>query len=245
MMENVMREWVTEKGKLHFTLIDPDKQPPEKAGELASIAESYGSNAIMVGGSTVEGGIVDETVIAIKGSCSLPTILFPSTAAGVSPNADYIFWMTLLNSRNRRFLVGEQVKAAVPLSKTNVKPIPMGYIVISTSSIPTEVEKVGEVDRIRGEDGGKALSYALTAEYFGLHCVYLEAGSGAEKPVPAEMIKIVGDALSIPVIVGGGVRDGDSAVKAVEAGADVIVSGNIAEQDESKLKEIIEAVKNR
>ncbi len=244
-MENTLKKWVDEKKKLHFTLIDPEKQKPEEAGELALKAESFGTNAIMVGGSTIEGTIVDDTVKAIKNSSSLPTILFPSTAKGVSPNSDYIFWMMLLNSMDRRFLIGEQMKAAIPLSTSNIKPIPMGYIVISTSSKPTEVEKVGQVDKIGVGDIEKALSYALTAEYYGMHCIYLEAGSGAQNPVPVAMIAMIKDKISIPLIVGGGIRDPDTAKKIADAGADIIVTGTIAENDPEKLGEIIKAINPR
>jgi phosphoglycerol geranylgeranyltransferase len=198
----------------------------------------------MVGGSTTGGKIVDETVRAIKKVCGLPVILFPSTAAGFSPSANYIFWMMLLNSMNRRFLVGEQVKAALPLSRSGVKPIPMGYIVVSTSGSPTAVEVVGEVDRIAESYVEKAVAYALTAEYYGMGCVYLEAGSGAEKPVPDEMIRAVKNALSIPLIVGGGIRDAETAGKKIKAGADVIVTGTIAEKgDLGTHAEIIREIK--
>ncbi len=232
-----------EKGRLHFTLIDPDKQSPEQAGELAARAESYGSDAIMIGGSTVGHEPTDRTTEAVKKACKLPTILFPSTAAGLSRHADHIFWMMLMNSNSRRFLVGEQVKAAPHVKKLGVNPVPMGYIVVSTSREPTTVEKVGEVDRIGEDDIDKAVAYALTAEYYGMECVYLEAGSGADKPVPAEMIRAVKEALKVPLIVGGGIRDVGAAEKVVTAGADVIVTGTIAEQNPEKLKRIVEAVK--
>jgi len=240
---NVIEGWVRDRGRLHFTLIDPDKQAPAKAGELARLAESLGSDAIMVGGSTAGGKLTDECTKAVKESCRLPTILFPSKAGGVSARSDYIFWMMLMNSSNRRFLVGEQVKAAIPLSKTSVKPISMGYVVVSTSSRPTTVEVVGEVDRISENEVEKAVSYALAAQYFGMHCVYLESGSGAEKTVPEEMIKGVKKNLAIPLIVGGGIRDAKTAETVVEAGADVIVTGTIAEQKPEKLGGIIAAVK--
>lgn len=239
----MIQGWVGRKGRLHFTLIDPDKQNPKEAGGLARTCASYGTDAIMVGGSTTGGSVVDETVREIKGSCRLPVILFPSTAAGVSRNADYIFWMMLLNSNNRRFLVGEQFKAAIPLSKTKVKAIPMGYIVVSTSSTPTAVERVGVVDKISESDVEKAVAYALTAQYFGMQCVYLEAGSGAEKPVPDVMVKKVKQALDIPLIVGGGIRDAETAKKKIKAGADVIVTGTIAEKNPKVVEEIIKAVK--
>ena len=66
---------------LHFSLLDPDKQSPKVAGEIASTAEKAGSSVIMVGGSTlVSQKQVDETVKAIKQNSSLPVILFPSGA---------------------------------------------------------------------------------------------------------------------------------------------------------------------
>jgi len=238
----VIRGWLG-KGILHFTLIDPDKQPPEAAGRLAGKAEAYGSDAIMIGGSTAGHEVTDRVAAAIKAECGLPTILFPSTAAGLTRHADYIYWMMLMNSMSRRFLVGEQVKAAPYVKKLGIKTIPMGYIVVSMSSKPTTVERVGEVDRILPGEMDKAVAYALTAEYYGMECVYLEAGSGAEKPVPAEMIRAVKKAVTVPLIVGGGIRDAAAAKAAVEAGADVIVTGTIAERDPEMLGNIIRAVK--
>lgn len=240
---NVIQGWVESRGKLHFTLIDPDRQTPREAGRLASICESYGTDAVMVGGSTAGGSVVDKTVKAVKASSRLPVILFPSTAAGVSASADYVFWMMLLNSKSRRFLVGEQAKAAIPLSRTKVRPIGMGYIVVSTSKIPTTVERVGDVERITVKDVERAVAYALTAENFSMHCVYLEAGSGAESPVPAGMIKAVRGAIRIPLIVGGGIRSPEAAASAARAGADVVVTGTIAERNPEALGGIIKAVK--
>jgi len=239
----MIRELVSKGGKHHFTLIDPDKQSPQEAGKLAAVAERYGTDAIMIGGSTAGHAVTDAVTAAVKAATKLPTILFPSTAAGLSPKADYIFWMMLMNSKDRRFLVGEQVKAAPLLKKTGVKPIPMGYIVISTSAKPTTVERVGDVDRILPEDVDKAVAYALTAQYYGMECVYLEAGSGADKPVPNRMIAAVKAAVTVPVIVGGGIRDGKAAFEAAVSGADIIVTGTILERDPKRLEEIIAAVK--
>jgi phosphoglycerol geranylgeranyltransferase len=240
-----LKPLISEKGVLHFTLIDPDKQPAEAAGALAAQAESYGSDAIMIGGSTAGHQVTDAITAGIKAKTKLPTILFPSTAAGLTRHADYIYWMMLMNSQSRRFLVGEQMRAAPYVRKLGIKTIPMGYIVVSTSVKPTTVERVGEVDRILPDEADKAVAYALTAEYYGMECVYLEAGSGADKPVPAGMVSAVKQAISIPLIVGGGIRDPQAAKAAVSAGADVIVTGTIAERDPKKLEGIIAAVKGR
>jgi phosphoglycerol geranylgeranyltransferase len=235
-------DWVG-GGRLHFTLIDPDKQAPEKAQELAQAAQEYGSDAIMIGGSTAGHDVTDKVTAGIKSGSTLPTILFPSTSAGITRHADYIFWMMLMNSKDRRFLVGEQMRAAPQIKKLGIKTIPMGYIVVSTSAQPTTVEKVGKVEPILPEDVDTAIAYALTAEYYGMDCVYLEAGSGADKPVPEKMISAVKKEIGIPLIVGGGVRDSDAAKKVISAGADILVTGTIAERDSEKLRQIIASIK--
>ena len=222
-------------------------KPEEVYVSMDRFYRSYGVNPGRSGFDLCleAGSLVDETVRSIKDACSLPVILFPATASGVSPRADYIFWMMLMNSSNRRFLVGEQAKAAVPLSKTKILPISMGYIVVSTSSRPTAVERVGEVERISEDDVDKAVSYALTAQYFGMECVYLEAGSGAEKPVSDAMVRAVRKALSVPIIVGGGIRDAGTARTKVAAGADIIVTGTVVERNPEIVRDIIRAVKEK
>lgn len=244
---NVIRGWLKEKKeKLHFTLIDPDKQKPEKAAKIASICSSYGTDAIMIGGSTYKGDAtpaIQQTIGLIKGVIDLPIITFPHSHTSLTENTDYVFFMSLLNSRNRRFLIEEQVLGSSVVRDFGIHPIAMGYIIVSTSKKKTAVEKLADLDVIKDDDIDKLLSYALTAQYYGMHCIYLEAGSGAEKPIPNEMVMAVHENLSIPLIIGGGIRDGKTARDKVEHGADVIVTGTIAEEKLNKVKEIIEAVK--
>jgi phosphoglycerol geranylgeranyltransferase len=79
----------------------------------------------------------------------------------------------------------------------------------------------------------------------GMNYIYLEAGSGAPRPVPPELVQVVKRALpSAVLIVGGGVRSPEVAVELAKAGADVIVTGNIVEDDLGKALEIIRAVKS-
>jgi phosphoglycerol geranylgeranyltransferase len=117
----------------------------------------------------------------------------------------------------------------------------MGYIVFEPGM---RVGEVGRADLVSRTDSQKAVEYALAAEFFGMACVYLESGSGAPKPLPSGTIRAVRNMLSIPVIVGGGITTAASARKVVEAGADVIVTGTVAErQGETVLAEIIGAVR--
>lgn len=232
------------KRALHFTLIDPEDQSIEDAGKRAKICESYGTDAIMVGGSTIkESKIVDETIKEIKENCSLPVILFPNASTSISQYADYIFFMSMLNSKERKYLVEEQLKGALLVKKFNIKVISMAYIVISTSVLKTEVEKASQLDIIKSYDIKKALNYALLAKYLGFTCIYLEAGSGAEHPIANEMIYEIKKEVRIPIIVGGGIRNGRIAREKVKAGADVIVTGTLIEENLEKVKEIIRAIK--
>ncbi|MBU2508390.1 MAG: geranylgeranylglyceryl/heptaprenylglyceryl phosphate synthase, partial [Bacteroidetes bacterium] len=85
---------------------------------------------------------------------------------------------------------------------------------------------------------------ALAAEFMGMKFIYLEAGSGAQYSVPNEMVQLVSKYCTIPVIVGGGIRDAETARDKVKHGAKVIVTGNYFEDENSwdKLKEFAQAV---
>lgn len=214
-------------GPLHFTLIDPDEQPPKEAGLMAKAASDAGSHLILVGGSTSQGGrSMDKMVKLIKKLSGLPVVLFPGGSGQLSAHADAVLFMQLLNSKSRRFLVGEQVAGAPLIDKIRMEPIPMGYLVVAPGGT---VGKVGQAELIAQDDLDTAVAYALAAKFFGMRFVYLEAGSGAATPVPPAMIRAVKKAVDIPVIVGGGIRDVDAAHDAIRAGADIIVTGTLVE----------------
>jgi phosphoglycerol geranylgeranyltransferase len=240
-----INELIKEKeGTLHFTLIDPDRQTQKELESRVKTCRQYGTDAFMVGGSSsFSQHLLDKTVQTIKTAVDLPVILFPNSAAALSKYADYIFFMSLLNTDDPRFLINEQVLAAPFIEKTSIHPISMAYIVISTSQKPTTIERRVNLDIIRHNDTKKVLNYALTAQYFGMSCIYLEAGSGADKPIPLSIIKAVKNKIDRPLIVGGGIRCAEQAKDIADAGARVIVTGTIVEQNLSKLKSIIRAIK--
>jgi phosphoglycerol geranylgeranyltransferase len=214
-------------GPLHLTLIDPDRQEPQAAAEMAKAAADAGSHAVMVGGSTPERArVVDQACKLIKKASGLPVILFPGGASQVSTHADAVWFMSLLNSRSRDFLVGEQVKGAPTVKRLDLEAIPMGYLVVEPGGT---VGRVGQAELIRRDDHDTAIAYALAAQYFGMRYVYLEAGSGASQPVPPAMVRAVKGAIDVPLIVGGGLRTAEMAQEAIEAGADIIVTGTLVE----------------
>ncbi len=235
------------KGRaLHFTLLDPDRQTPGEAGRLAAACRDSGTDAIMVGGSgRFRAGRLERTVAAVKSGAGLPTILFPGSALDVTPAADGIFFMSLLNADHPRFLIREQAKAAPAIARSGLEAISMGYIVVSTSRRMTSVEKKAARDRIGTNGVDKAVAYALAGRLLGMSCLYLEAGSGADASVPPGMVAAVKVRTGIPLLVGGGIRTPARAGRLVAAGADVIVTGTIVERDLSRLRDIILAIHER
>lgn len=227
--------------KLHFALLDPDKQTPEKAAEIAITAEKAGSTAIMVGGSTIlSQEQVDECVKAIKKNSKLPVILFPSGAKYLSKYADAVFFMSLLNSRNLDFVIREHVKGAPFVKHSGIEPISMGYVIVEPGMT---AGKVGQVDLIGKDDIETAVGYALSAQYLGMDMFYLEAGSGAPDPISDEMITAVKNAIDIPLIVGGGIRSPKVASQKTKAGADVVVTGTKLEEDKHVRKTLADLIK--
>ena len=231
-----------ETKKLHMTLLDPDKQEPDAAGQIAGSAESIGTDAIMLGGSTgVTQELLDHTVTSIKERVSVPVILFPTAASAVSLKADAIYFMSLLNSRNPKYILGEQMRAAALIKKSGLEAISMGYIIVEPGM---EAGMVGEAELVRRNDVKSAVGYSVAAELLGMSLIYLEAGSGATEPIPQGLISGVKNAVDVPILVGGGIRDAEKARNALSAGADIIVTGSIVEEQgiSTRLKEIIMTV---
>jgi phosphoglycerol geranylgeranyltransferase len=231
------------EGTMHMTLIDPASQTPERAGKISAKAERLGSDAIMVGGSTgVTNRNLDETLLAIRSDVNVPIICFPSGVNALSPHCDAMYFMSMLNSRNLRNVIGEQVRGAPLVKRMGLETIPMGYLIVEPGM---KVGEVGEAEMIGRGDLERAIAFGLAAEFLGMELVYLEAGSGAPDPVPAEMVRAVKHNISIPLVVGGGIRRPEQAALLREAGADIIVTGTVVENGEfgGLLKSIIDAIK--
>lgn len=233
---------------LHFTLIDPDKQKPKDAAKLAKQAEKMGTDAIMIGGSQAAQAIfLHDTIKSIKEATKLPVILFPSSHAGISPHADAVFFMSLLNSRSAQYLIEEQMKGSILIKSYGLETLGMAYLIVESGKVTT-AEWASDVRALPRDKPELAVGYALSAKYYGMNFVYLEAGSGAKYPVPNDMILMAkqsianGKKQSNFLIVGGGIRDAKTAREKVKAGADIIVTGTIAEKEPEKLAEIIRAV---
>lgn len=241
-MESKIRRAISERGCVHLALLDPEK-PFHKLPQVLQDLESIGTAAIMIGGSTVRSNAqLDRMVETVKNSCRLPTILFPNNESGISRHADAIFFMSLLNSSNPRYLIGAQAMGAPAVKTFGIEPIPLGYIVVGPSN--TAVSNIGEVERVPYSKPEIAANFALAGQYLGMRFVYLEAGSGARDPVDAEMVRRVSSTIDVPLIVGGGIRTGSQAELIARSGASVIVTGTVLENEGTgPVKQIISSIK--
>lgn len=227
-VEQYLREQLA-GGPLHFTLIDPDKSRGAKAAALARGAVAQGSHAILLGGSTgISREVMGEAARAIKAEVPVPAIIFPEGPGSLTPDADAVLFMSLLNSRNLDLVIRTHARASTAVRRMNLEAIPMGYLVVAPGM---RVGEVGAVDPVPRDDLAGATGYALAAELLGMRFVYLEAGSGAPSPVPEAMVRAVRETIRVPLIVGGGIRSGPDAGALLAAGASILVTGTITEEE--------------
>ena len=152
--------------------------------------------------------------------------------------------MSLLNSMNPYWIIGAQALGAPLVKKMGIEILPMGYIVVEPGGT---VGWVGDAKLIPRNKPDIVAAYSMAAECLGMRLLYLEAGSGADKHVPESMIAAVKKMTDLIVIVGGGIRDGETAAKVAKAGADIVVTGTVVEDCsdvKNKIEELVYGVKS-
>ena len=235
---------ILKERKVHFTLIDPDEQTPEEALDIATEAIEGGTDGIMIGGSTVDNVGVNETCKILSDNIAVPIIIFPGNTSSVSKYADAIFFMSYLNSNNPYWIIGAQALGALPVKKSGIEILPMGYMVAEPGGT---VGWVGDAKLVPRNKPKIPAAYAMAAESLGMRFFYIEAGSGADKPIPPEMVAYTKRATDdMIVIVGGGIRDAKAAYTAAKAGGDIIVTGTVVEESDdvkSKIQELTGAIR--
>lgn len=213
--------------ELLAVLVDPDKFQSNKGSAfLRNIPTA--TTHIFVGGSTVEMGKTDECVQYLKTETSLPIILFPGDHSQITPAADALLFLSLISGRNPEYLIEQQVRSVEFLRKISLETIPTGYILINGGK-ESAVEKVSRTKPMSQEQPEVIVNTALAGEYSGKKLIYLEAGSGATKPVDPGIISAVKKEISIPLIVGGGIRSKEQLDSAYSAGANMVVIGTAFE----------------
>lgn len=220
----------TRNQKLIAILIDPDETDVERLDKLILPIKNSPATHVLVGGSIVETTHLDKLIQILKAKLSLPILLFPGHPSQISVHADGILFLSLLSGRNPDYLAEHQVNAVPVLKNSDLEIISTAYLLIE-SGAETAVERVSLTKPLDRKNAEFASQTALAGQYLGNKLVYLEAGSGAKMSVPLAMIKQVADSISIPLIVGGGIRTKKGIDEAFLAGADLVVIGTAFEND--------------
>ncbi|MBZ5858518.1 geranylgeranylglyceryl/heptaprenylglyceryl phosphate synthase [Flavihumibacter profundi] len=229
------------KKKSFAVLIDPDKVQPDQLESLTFLANDAGVDYLLVGGSLVVSNHLDECIAAIKEQSDIPVILFPGSPSQISRHADALLYLSLISGRNPELLIGQHVISAPFIRQSGLEIMSTGYMVIDGGA-PTTVSYISNASPIPADKTEIALCTALAGEMLGMKLIYMDAGSGARRPVSEEMIAAVARQISIPMIVGGGITDPEKAYRNCMAGADIVVVGNAIEKDAGLIKEMSAAV---
>jgi phosphoglycerol geranylgeranyltransferase len=216
-------------------LLDPDKSNGKSLINLLSIAEECRTDFILTGGSLTFNSI-DNLIGEIKKYSSIPVVLFPGNLLQLSHKADIIMLLSLISGRNPELLIGNHIIAAPYLKNVKEKLVSVGYILINCGSM-TSVEYISQTAAIPSDKPEIAVATAMAGEMLGLGMIYLEAGSGAVKPVPVNIVKAVRENVSIPVVVGGGIRNKKEIEDLFNAGADAVILGNGCEKNPYLLRD--------
>lgn len=222
-------------------LVDPDKTNPPACLQLSRAALENRVDFFLVGGSLLTSTFLHSTVRTLKAHSDIPVILFPGSNLHIDPSADAILLLSLISGRNPDFLIGQHVIAAPVLKKSRLEILPTGYMLIESGK-PTTVSYISNTTPIPYDKPEVAACTAMAGEMLGLQLIYLDAGSGAQRPVSPRTIAAVRKSVEVPVIVGGGITTPQAAEDALQAGADVIVVGNGIEKDPNLLVEVSERV---
>lgn len=245
-VERLVQKKLEEEGAVFSVLIDPcEKEKEKEYVKVGVAAEEAGADIIMIGGSTgAQGEVLDVVTSRIRDEVEIPLLLFPGNISTLTKHADAVLFMRLLNSRNVYWHSTAQMLGAPIVKQMKLEPIPTGYIVVEPGGT---VGWVGDVSLVLRDKPRTAAALALGGEYSGCRIIYLEAGSGSKLgPIPPEMVAATKSVLSVPLIVGGGIRTGEQAATIVKAGADWINVGTVFEQVEDakeKISEIAKAIK--
>jgi len=219
-------------------LIDPDKF---NSPEIIDAANAANVDLLLVGGSILSCGNIEETILKIKKKTKIPVFIFPGNSMQISTKADGILFLSLISGRNSELLIGNHVIAAPLLKSSKLEVISTGYMLVESGK-QTAAAYMSQTIPIPFDKDEIAVCTALAGEMLGLKMIYMDAGSGAKKPITASMIASVKKNISIPLIIGGGIKTPEQAVIACKAGADIIVIGSAFEKDFSLVKKISKSI---
>lgn len=223
--------------KCFALLLDPDKTSLEELRARMDKINASPVDFLFIGGSTMEDGLMEAFLDELKRSTYLPLVIFPGSHNQVCPQADALMFLNLISGRNPEYLIEQQIKAVPKLEKTNLEVVPTAYLLVD-GGVETAVQRISKTLPMDPNEPEKIVHTAMAGAYMGNKILYLEAGSGAKKPVSDVLIRQVHEKLTIPLVVGGGIRTADQIDKAFKAGADLIVLGTVFEENQNIFEEL-------
>ena len=224
-------------------LIDPDSLSKKDLDLQMTEAINAKVDYFFIGGSMITDDCLDDALSFLKENTSIPIVIFPGSVYQINQKADAILFLSLISGRNADLLIGKQVLAAPMIKKSGIEVLPTGYMLIDSGK-PTTASYVSGTLPIPNDKPSIAACTAMAGEMLGLQLIFLDGGSGAEKPVTSKMIKATADVTDSPIIVGGGISTPEKAIENWNAGADIVVVGTAFENDPGIITEISNA-KNR
>lgn len=237
-MENYIQQLKNNGEAIHFSLIDPAKvKSTEELRKIARKLVDAGTKGFLIGGTLGVSRDSLDRVIETLNEFEVPRIIFPSNINLITEKADAILFMSLLNSDDIYYIIGAQIIAAPLVKQAKLEVLPTAYLIIGHGGTASHV---GRARVIPYDNIDLALAYSLAAEMLGMRYIYLEAGSGAPETIRPKMVSEVSRNTNLTLIVGGGIKDPDKAKELFLAGADIIVTGNIIENDYEKAIKIIQ-----
>ncbi|MBN2281175.1 MAG: geranylgeranylglyceryl/heptaprenylglyceryl phosphate synthase [Candidatus Marinimicrobia bacterium] len=231
------------RGTGYIVLIDPDTRDEKGLISFVEKLNEADVDAIFIGGSLLVDGEFHKCIDIVKEHSTIPVIIFPGSVQQISPKADAILFLSIISGRNPQYLFGDHVIAAPAIYKAGIEPISTGYMLFD-SGRTTTAEFITNTKPLPPHKPEIAMAHALAAQFMGMSTVYLEAGSGADNPVPDAVIKAVSSFVDIPVIVGGGIKTPEAAAAKARAGASFIVTGNVLDKfdDPNIIKKFSQAI---
>ena len=228
-------------------LIDPEKASDEWLCQIMSTVDGQQSIVnsqlfIFVGGSQLRKSAFD-VVEKIKSLTSIPVVMFPGDTSQFADNVDALLFLSLASGRNSKYLIEQHIDAAQTIKKSGVECISTGYILIDGGK-HTAVERISNTSPYSTDNIQLITNTALACELLGHKIIYLEAGSGANHPVPQNIIKATRETISIPLIVGGGIKTPQQMLSAFDSGADLVVVGNHLESHPDDLYLFLNNIKS-
>ncbi|MFC2114358.1 geranylgeranylglyceryl/heptaprenylglyceryl phosphate synthase [Bacteroidota bacterium] len=234
-IEKHINEAIQQGKKLFAWLIDPDKLSLDMLIDQLKIASQFPPDLIFLGGSLMIKDQINEFILQIRSHLDRPIILFPGSTNQINENADGILFLSLISGRNPDFLIGRHVESAYLLKKSKLQVLPTGYMLIDSGK-PTTASYISNTFPIPHNKPDIALSTAIAGELLGLRFIFLDGGSGAQSTVSMEMIQLVKENINIPLITGGGIKNPEQMKSAFDAGADIVVVGNVIETNPDLLQ---------